>query len=136
MAKTVYDPAAGSGRMLISTKNDNPKSYLIAWDIDYTCCLMCVCNFLINSCVGEVVCMDTLRMSNFRGAWVVNETYYRTGLPSIRWMNEQEYLRLKRVNIPAYVSFLDQERYDGYFMMRKIFGNLKELFPENDNKAV
>lgn len=129
--KTVYDPAAGSGRMLISTKAASPRNYLIAWDIDYTCCLMCVCNFLMNSCVGEVVCVDTLRMNDFRGAWVVNEIYYRTGLPSIRWMNEQEYLLFKQSNIPAYVSFLDQERYDEYFKMKKMFDAIKELFPDN-----
>ncbi len=130
--KAVYDPAAGSGRMLVSTRTENLRNYLIAWDIDYTCCLMCVCNFLMNSCVGEVVCMDTLRMSDFRGAWIVNEAYYRTGLPSIRWMNEQEYRLFKQANIPEYVSFLDQEHYDEYLKMRKILEALKGLFPDNN----
>lgn len=133
---TVYDPAVGSGRMLISTKISSPRSYLVGWDIDYTCCLMCVCNFLMNSCVGEVVCMDTLQMNNFRGAWLVNEAYYRTELPSIRWMNEREYLLFKQLNIPAYVSFLDQERYDQYFKMREMLAKLKELFPDDKNETV
>ena len=45
---SVCDPTAGSGRTLLAAKADRPQSYLVAWDIDYTCCLMCVCNFLIN----------------------------------------------------------------------------------------
>ena len=77
----LYDPAAGSGRMLIASRTYHPRSYLVGWDIDYTCCLMCVCNFLINSCVGEVACINTISMGDFRGAWLVNEAYYRTGCP-------------------------------------------------------
>lgn len=133
---TIYDPAVGSGRMLISSKPEYPRSYLIGWDIDYTCCLMCVCNLLMNSCVGEVVCIDTLRMENFRGAWIVNEAYYRTELPTVRWMDEQEYLLFKQANIPAYVSFLDQEHYDEYFKMRNILAKLKELFPDEIKETV
>lgn len=127
---TVYDPAAGSGRTLLAAKADRPQSYLVAWDIDYTCCLMCVCNFLMNSCVGEVVCIDTLRMDNFCGAWIINGAYYRTGLPSVQWMNEQEYLLYKQADIPAYVFFLDQERYDEYFRMRGIWSQMMSLFKD------
>lgn len=127
---SVYDPAAGSGRTLLAAKADRPQSYLIAWDIDYTCCLMCVCNFLMNSCVGEVVCIDSLGMDNFRGAWLVNGAYYRTGLPSVQWMNEQEYLCYKQTKIPAYVFFLDQERYDEYSRMQEIWAKLMSLFKE------
>ena len=135
---TVYDPTAGSGRLLLAAKADRPRSYLVGWDIDYTCCLMCVCNFLINSCVGEVVCIDTLRMDNFRGAWLVNEAYYRTGLPSVRWLNEQEYRLFKQADIPPYVHFLDQERYDNYFKMRNMWETLMSLFheePKSDKSA-
>nr|DAP98286.1 MAG TPA: type I restriction system adenine methylase [Bacteriophage sp.] len=128
---TLYDPAAGSGRTLLAAKADRPQSYLVAWDIDYTCCLMCVCNFLMNSCVGEVVCIDTLRMDNFRGAWLINAAYYRTGLPSIQWMNEQEYLLYKQADIPAYVFFLNQEKYDWHFRMRKIWAEFMTLFNDS-----
>ena len=123
--RSVYDPAAGSGRMLLATKADHPRSYLVAWDIDYTCCLMCVCNFLMNSCVGEVVCIDTLRMDNFRGAWLVNEAYYRTELPSIRWLNEKEYLRFKQADIPPYLFFCNMEQYDSYFKMRETMARIR-----------
>lgn len=86
---SVCDPTAGSGRTLLAAKADRPQSYLVAWDIDYTCCLMCVCNFLINGCVGEVVCIDSLRMNNFRGAWIVNEALCRTGLPTVRKLDQK-----------------------------------------------
>lgn len=132
---TVYDPAAGSGRTLLAAKADRPQSYLVAWDIDYTCCLMCICNFLMNSCVGEVVCIDSLRMENFRGAWIVNAAYYRTGLPSVEWMNEQEYLLYKQAEIPAYVFFLDKERHREYFRMRKIWAEISSLFHDSPKSA-
>lgn len=126
--QTVYDPASGSGRMLLAAKADRPQSYLVAWDIDYTCCLMCVCNFLMNSCVGEVVCIDTLSMENFKGAWIINEAYYRTGLPSVRWLNEKEYINHRQANIPVYIYFLDQERFNDYFRMREVWRKLLSLF--------
>ena len=114
---TIYDPTVDSGRMIIHLKAEYPRSYLVGWNIDYTCYLMCVCNFLINSCVGEVVCMDTLGMDNFRGAWLVNEAYYLTGLSGVRWLNKNEYMHYKQNKTPAYVFFLDQKRYDEYFRM-------------------
>lgn len=124
----IYDPAVGSGRMLISTKVNNPKNYLVGFDIDYTCCLMCVCNFLINSCVGEVVCIDSLLMNNFRGAWLVNEAYYRTELPSIRWMNEQEYIKFKQAKLPAHIFFLDKKGFDQYINMSGLWAKMPSLF--------
>lgn len=125
---TIFDLAAGSGRLLIANKTPKSRNFLVAWDINYTCCLMCVCNFLMNSCVGEVVCIDSLKMDNFRGAWLINEAYYRTGLPSVRSMNEQEYSIYKKMDIPAYVYFLDQEKYDGYFRMRQLWENISVFF--------
>lgn len=124
---TIYDPAAGSGRMLIAAKAKNPRNYLIAWDIDYTCCLMCVCNFLMNTCVGEVVCMDTIGINNFHGAWLVNESCYRTGIPSVHWLNEREYLLYKQAKIPVYVFFLNQEKYDDYFRMREMWKTISTI---------
>lgn len=134
-AGAIYDPAAGSGRMLINSKSKHPRNYLVGWDIDYTCCLMCVCNFLMNSCVGEVVCIDTLRMDNFRGAWLVNEAYYRTGLPSVRHLTEREYILLKRADIPHYVYFLNQESYDQYFHYRGIWQKISKLFSDGTERT-
>lgn len=131
----IYDPAVGSGRLLISTQVEHPRNYLVGWDIDYTCCLMCVCNFLMNSCVGEVVCIDTLGMDNFQGAWLVNEAYYRTGLPSVRHLSEREYTLLKRADIPYYVYFLDQKSYDRYFHYKEIWQKISKLFNDGTERT-
>ncbi len=128
---SVCDPTAGSGRTLLAAKADRPQSYLVAWDIDYTCCLMCVCNFLINGCVGEVVCIDSLRMNNFRGAWIVNEALCRTGLPTVRKLDEKEYNLFKQSDIPPYVFFINQEGYDDYFRMRETWAKVMSLFQES-----
>ncbi len=126
--KSVHDPAAGSGRMLIASRMKNPRSYLVGWDIDYTCCLMCVSNFLINGCVGEVVCINSLTMNNFRGAWLINEGLHRTGLPTIRWMDQEEYNHFKQAHLPPYLFFLDQEHYVEYFKMREFLTQVNSLF--------
>ena len=96
---------------------------------------MCVCNFLMNSCVGEVVCIDTLRMDNFRGAWLVNEAYYRTELPSVRWLNEEEYRRFKQADIPPYLFFCDREQYDSYFKMRETMARIFEIIEQKATPA-
>ncbi len=116
--RSVCDPAAGSGRMLLAVKAKNPKSYLVAQDIDYTCCLMCVCNFLIHGCIGEVVCMDSLTMRGFRGAWLVNATLHSAGLPSVLWMDGEEYGRFKSTRFPAELFFMPPDEYDEYFSNR------------------
>ncbi len=115
---TVCDNAAGSGRMLLAARAGSPKSYFVAQDIDYTCCLMCVCNFLIHGCVGEVICMDSLGMRAFRGAWLVNANLHSTGLPSVIWMNEDEYGRFKGKQYPPELFFMASKEYDEYFLNR------------------
>ena len=131
IGSAIYDPACGSGRNLLSANYKSPKNYLVGWDIDYTCCLMTVCNFFIHGCVGEVVCINTLTMRDFRGAWLVNEALYRTGLPSIRHLTEEEYTRFQRAKIPHYVHFLDQEAYDQYFKWRNVWQTITNLFPND-----
>ena len=91
---------------------------------------MCVCNFLINGCVGEVVCIDSLRMNNFRGAWIVNEALCRTGLPTVRKLDEKKYNLFKQADIPPYVFFINQKDYDDYFRMRETWAKVMSLFQE------
>jgi len=133
----ISDPAAGSGRLLLAAHAIKPRSYLVAQDVDYVCCLMTVVNFLIHGCIGEVICMNTLTLKDFRGAWLVNEYYCRTGVPSIRFMTEQEYSNYKRVGIER-TALYDQETYDQYFHYRELWHKISELFedkseePKND----
>jgi type I restriction enzyme M protein len=63
---------------------------MVAEDIDYSCVLMCLINFLVHGVVGEVIWHDTLTQ-DFFGAWKVNETLNTMGFPSIRSLPEEEY---------------------------------------------
>jgi type I restriction enzyme M protein len=70
--KPVNDPACGSGRNLLAFHVYAPGNYLYGEDIDRTCCMMTVCNFLIHGCVGEVVWHDSLNPDSWRHGWMVN----------------------------------------------------------------
>lgn len=84
------DPACGSGRNLLAWHIKHLSSYLCAEDIDRTCCLMTVCNFLIHGCVGEVIWHDALSPDTYYDGWKVNETLPITGLPIVRRIAKEE----------------------------------------------
>lgn len=63
---TFLDPTCGSGRMLLSAARLKGKASFYAADIDITCCKMTVINFMLNTMVGEVAWMDTLRMDHWK----------------------------------------------------------------------
>lgn len=69
--QTVYDPACGSGRMLLAAAKVNRHLRFYGADIDEVCCKVAVVNMVLNSLTGEIAHMDTLANSFFRG--------YRTG---------------------------------------------------------
>jgi len=69
--QTVYDPACGSGRMLLLSAKINRHLRFYGADIDELCCKMALSNMLLNSLTGEIAHMDTLANSFFRG--------YKTG---------------------------------------------------------
>lgn len=68
----VGDPTCGSGRTLLSFNAYQKGCYLVGEDLDRTCALMTVCNFIIHGCVGEVVWHDSLRPETYYGGWKVN----------------------------------------------------------------
>lgn len=84
------DPTCGSGRMLISFHVKHPGNYLIGEDIDCTCCMMAVCNFLIHGGVGEVIWHNSLDPESYFGGWKVNESLTLTGIPSARTIPKEE----------------------------------------------
>lgn len=84
------DPACGSGRNLLAWHVKHLSSYLCAEDIDRTCCLMTVCNFLIHGCVGEVIWHDSLNPNTYYDGWKVNERLAIAGLPTIRRIAKEE----------------------------------------------
>lgn len=87
----VNDPTSGSGRCLLAVHVQRPGCYLVAEDLDHTCVLMAVVNFLTHGVVGEVIWHNTLTQ-DFYGAWKVNEALNTpANIPSIRSISEEEY---------------------------------------------
>ena len=73
----VNDPACGSGRTLLAFHAGyGARSYLVAEDIDRFSCKMCVCNFMLNGCVGEVLWHNSLDPRQFHYGWRVNRFLY------------------------------------------------------------
>lgn len=86
----ISDPTCGSGRTLLSAHAEHPKKYLVAEDIDCTCCMMTVCNFIIHGCHGEVICHNSIEPESYSCGWLVNEHLGKCGLPSVREIPKEE----------------------------------------------
>jgi type I restriction-modification system DNA methylase subunit len=65
--QTVYDPACGSGRMLLAAAKINRHLRFYGADIDPLCCKMSLVNMLLNSLTVEIAHMDTLANDFYRG---------------------------------------------------------------------
>lgn len=100
----INDPTAGSGRCLLAAHIMRPEAYMVAEDIDHTCVLMIILNFMIHGVEGEVIWHDTIT-KEFFGAWKVNEAMARTGgVPHCRSMSEEEYESSKLTHSKAPVT--------------------------------
>lgn len=89
------DPTCGSGRTLLAFHVRHLGNYLCAEDIDQTCCMMTVCNFICHGAVGEVIWHDSLSPDTWFHGWKVNEglnnplnKYY--GIPHVRSIEKEE----------------------------------------------
>jgi type I restriction-modification system DNA methylase subunit len=69
--KRIADPAAGSGRLLLSFAKYQPDNYFYASDNTNTCAKMSTLNFFINGLRGEVAWMNALSMEWY-GGWHIN----------------------------------------------------------------
>ena len=68
----INDPTCGSGRLLLAYHVRHLGNYLVAEDVNRTCCLMTICNML---------------------------TLTQTGIPSIRRMSEEEYRTSRNMSV-------------------------------------
>lgn len=97
----VSDPTCGSGRTLLAFHVRHLGNYLVAEDIDRTCCLMTVCNFILHGVEGEVIWHNSLEPDSFFGAWKTNEFLNHVskynGLPHCREISFED-STLKRIN--------------------------------------
>lgn len=93
--QTCNDPTCGSGRTLLAWHVRNPGTYLFGEDIDRTCCLMSVCNFLIHGCVGEIIWHNSLDPGSYYYGWCVNASLNKpyhplNGIPHVRSIAKEE----------------------------------------------
>ena len=97
--KRICDPTCGSGRLLLAYHVRHLGNYLVAEDVNRTCCLMTVCNMLVHGCIGEVIHHDSLFPENFMDGWMVNHTLTQTGIPTIRRMSKEEYRTSRNMSV-------------------------------------
>lgn len=102
VGKLISDPTCGSGRTLLSFHAKHPGNRYIAEDIDKTCTMMTVCNFLFHGVEGEVVWHDSLNPDSFFGAWKVNEGLNNPfhkffGIPHIEPIGEYKDTKLRKM---------------------------------------
>lgn len=114
VGKTISDPTCGSGRNLLAFHAKHLGNYFVAEDIDRTCCLMTVCNFIIHGVEAEVIWHNTLQPDTFYGGWKINEqlnslfSKYR-GIPHVREISYDETL-LKKINDKSAEVFRIKEK--------------------------
>lgn len=97
--KTVIDPAAGSGRMLICSHAKNPKNIHYAVDVDQICFKMCAVNMCIHGCVGEVLHGNTITQEYYK-AYKVNPGFRFRGLPGLMEVDvEDTYVYPRKVTV-------------------------------------
>lgn len=125
MGKVISDCACGSGRTLLSFNARYLGNIYVAEDIDRTCCMMTVCNFLLHGMEGEVVWHDSLCPDKFYGAWRVNEginkpfaKYY--GLPHVEPISWDDCL----------IKKMGDKRKSEIRVADKLQENAKRLFSE------
>lgn len=93
--KLISDCACGSGRTLLAHHVRNLGNYYVAEDIDKTCAMMCVCNFLLHGVMGEVIWHNSLIPEQFYESWRVNAELNNPlskwhGIPHIQFISWEE----------------------------------------------
>ena len=123
--KIISDCACGSGRTLLSFNAQCLGNFYVAEDVDRTCCMMTICNFLLHGMEGEVIWHDSLCPEKFYGAWRVNEginkpfaKYY--GLPHVEPISWDDCLLKK----------MGDKRKSEIRVADKLQENAKRLFSE------
>ena len=91
----ISDPCSGSGRFLLALHAHAPGNYMYAEDIDHTCCMMSVCNFLMHGAVGEVVWHNSLEPGSWFAGWRVNHNLNKPlhkhfGCPHVETLQKEE----------------------------------------------
>lgn len=90
IGQRVGDPSCGSGRCLLSYHVQNPGCFMVGEDVDRTCALMAVLNFMSHGVNGLVIWGNSLTKEVYE-AWRINEHLNLfQGVPHIRHYNLEE----------------------------------------------
>ena len=81
--KTINEPCAGSGRMILAANHQANGNYFVAQDLDPICCKMTAINMCLHEIRGEVHNMDALRIANLRISYSINYDFYKHKTPLI-----------------------------------------------------
>jgi len=92
--KTVYDPACGSGRMLLAAGKMNRELLFCGADLDKICCKITVANMLLQSLSGEIVHMDSLNNQFYTGYYLGTTLFGRFYYP---WFQEFTFPEMSRI---------------------------------------
>ena len=90
--KTVADIACGSGRLLLAGAKLATNNYFYGADVDEVCSMMAAINFFMNGLSGEVVQMNSLSNTFYRGWHILPK-----GIFGIVPITEKEYSFVWRV---------------------------------------
>lgn len=95
VGQNISDCACGSGRNLLAFHAAHLGNYMVGEDIDRTCAMMTVCNFILHGVKGEVIWHNTLIPDSFYGAWRINENLNNpfrkyAGIPHCRSIEFEE----------------------------------------------
>lgn len=112
VGKNISDPTCGSGRNLLAFNAKHLGNYLVGEDIDQTCAMMTVCNFILHGVKGEVIWHNTLIPDSYYGGWRTNEELNSIfarypGLPHCRPITYEESI-LKHQNDAMIKSVADK----------------------------
>jgi type I restriction enzyme M protein len=131
VGKTVLDPAAGSGRLLLAAHGLQPRvGTLFAADLDPICAKMCALNFWLHGIRGEVAWMDSLRQEWYY-AW---QTHPRATWPFVTWLGEdrkeESLLYTSRDQVATVKQALAPDLFSTVQEPEEQYGRLKAQYPD------
>lgn len=81
--KTINEPCAGSGRMVLAFNNYTKGSYYVCQDIEPICAKMTTINLAMHEIRAEVHCMDAISLNDLRFSFYINHNFWKVQVPHI-----------------------------------------------------
>lgn len=129
--KSICDPAAGSGRMLLAAHALQPELSLVAAaDLDPICAKMCALNMWLHGIRGEVACMDSLRQTWY----FAFQTHPRITWPFVTFLGderkEESLLYRQSLDLQVKKPAPEPDLFSTVEEPQEQYGPLKERYPD------